>query len=92
MNDLEASIESLKEEIDKQEEIKEYLRLKEIVSNDKELKKMRKDIARLTNDKKFEERNNLLKIYNSHPIIVNYNIAREEVISLLNEIKEELSD
>ena len=53
---------------------------------------MRKDIARLTSEGKNKEHDALIDIYNSHPIVVNYQQAREEVISLLNEIKNILSD
>ena len=53
---------------------------------------MRDEIARLTNENKLEERDALLSIYNSHPIVSNYELARQEVINLLNQIKDILSD
>ena len=93
MNDnLELSLENLKKELDNSPIIQEYLSLKKIIENDEELKKTREDIARLTNDNKLEERDVLLAIYNAHPIVINYEQAREEVINLLTQIKDILSD
>ena len=77
----------LKEEIDNLPEMKEYLKLKKLLENDAQLAKMRLDIARLTNEKKYEERDNLLKIYNSHPLVNNFYLAEEEIKSLLQSIK-----
>ena len=93
MNDeLELSLENLKKELDNSPVIQEYLSLKEVLENDKELKSMRDEIARLTNENKLEERDALLAIYNNHPIVSNYELARQEVINLLNQIKDILSD
>ena len=93
MNDeLELSLEKLKKELDNSPIIQEYLSLKEVLENDQELKSMRDEIARLTNENKLEERDALLSIYNSHPIVSNYELARQEVINLLNQIKDILSD
>ena len=93
MNDeLELSLEKLKKELDNSPIIQEYLSLKEVLESDEELKKMREEIARLTSEDKLEEREALLAIYNSHPIVVNYEQARQEVINLLNQIKDILSD
>ncbi len=77
----------LKEEINKLPEMQEYLRLKELLENDKELADMRKEIARLANQGKIQERDNLLKIYNSHPLVSNYYTSKEEIEKILNTIK-----
>ena len=77
----------LKEEIDNLPEMKEYLKLKKLIENDTELAKMRLDIARLANEKKYEERDNLLQIYNSHPLVNNFYLAEEEIKNLLQSIK-----
>lgn len=73
-------------------EVQEFLRLKELMASDKELANMRSDIARLTSEKKEEEKNNLIAIYNSHPIVNNYNVVREEVTNILQTIKDILSE
>ncbi len=88
MDKIDEVLTLLKGELDKNPVIQEYLTLKKRVESDPELKNMRLEIARLTNENKKEERDNLLETYNNHPIIVNYSQAREEVISLLNEIKD----
>lgn len=78
---------SLREDIDSLPEIKEYYRLKELYENDQTLKEMRRDIARLKSEGKEEERNNLLQIYNSHPLVNNYEMAKEEAECILLVIK-----
>ena len=93
MNDeLELTLNQLKDELDNSEIIQEYLSLKNTLENDEELKRLREEIARLTNENKSEEKEAILAIYNSHPIVVNYEQAREEVINLLKQIKDILSD
>ena len=92
MDNLEKTLFELKNVLDNSDIIKEYLSLKEVYENDDELREMRREIARLKSENKNEEHEALLEIYNSHPIVVNYEQAREEVISLLEEIKEVLSD
>ena len=67
-------------------EAKEYLRLKELFEKDKELAELRINIASLANEGKLEERDNLLKVYNSHPLVMNYESAKEAVKSLLETI------
>ena len=88
MDKIDEVLTLLKDELDKNPVIQEYLTLKQQVETDPELKSMRLEIARLTNENKKEKRDNLLETYNNHPIMVNYTQAREEVISLLNEIKD----
>ena len=79
---------SLRNDIDSLPEIKEYYRLRDLMENDKELSRLRIEIARLTNEGKLEERKNLLEIYNSHPLVNNYSIAMEEAKSILRTIKD----
>ena len=79
---------SLRNDIDSLPEIKEYYRLRDLMENDKELSRLRIEIARLANEGKLEERKNLLEIYNSHPLVNNYSIAMEEAKSILRTIKD----
>ena len=74
------------------EEVKEYLKLKTLLENDESLRKMRLDIARLKKENKIEERDNLLKIYNSHPLVNNFYIAKEEVKAILKNIQTMLEE
>ena len=80
--------ESLRNDIDSLPEIQEYYRLKTLMENDEELRRLRTEIARLTSEGKIEEKKNLLAIYNSHPLVNNYNIAMDEAKSILRAIKD----
>ena len=77
----------LRKEIDDLPEMKEYLKLKQLLEDNRELKNMRSDIARLTNEGKLKERDNLLSIYNSHPLVNNFYLAKEEIKTILQTIK-----
>ena len=79
---------SLRNDIDSLPEIQEHYRLRDLMENDKELSRLRIEIARLAKEGKLEERKNLLEIYNSHPLVNNYNIALEEAKSILRTIKD----
>ena len=87
MDEILNKAKEIREEVDDLPQVKEYYRLKELYENDDELKRLRGEIARLASEGKNKERKALLEIYNSHPLVSNYNQAKEEVIILLNEIK-----
>ena len=87
MDEILTKAKEIREEVDNLPQVKEYYRLKELYENDDELKRLRGEIARLASEGKNNERKALLEIYNSHPLVNNYNQAKEEVIILLNEIK-----
>ena len=78
---------SLREEIDSLSSVKEYYRLKSLYEADEELAEMRKEIARLKKEGKEEERKNLLAVYQNHPLVNNYEAAKQEAESLLLVIK-----
>ncbi len=92
MNKTDEALKNLSEELYKLPEIKEFLQLKEALEKDESLKSMRQDIARLASEGKKLEHDNLIKVYNSHPLVSNYSIARDEVVTLLTQIKDILSD
>ena len=77
----------LRRDIDSLPEVQEYYRLKKLYEEDEQLKQMRLEIARLKKDDKEEERSNLLEIYNSHPLVNNFEIAKREVESILLTIR-----
>ena len=87
MDELIKQAKLLREDIDNLPEIKEYYRLKDLYENDLGLKTMRQNIARLQSEGKEMERNNLLNLYNSHPLVSNYMIANEEAERILLVIK-----
>ena len=79
---------SLRNDIDSLPEIQEYYRLKTLMENDEELRRLRTEIARLAKEGKTEERKNLLVVYNANPLVNNYNSAMEEAKSILRAIKD----
>ena len=79
---------SLRKDIDSLPEIQEYYRLKTLIENDEELRRLRTEIARLASEGKTEERKNLLAIYNANPLVNNYSLAMEEAKSLLRAVKD----
>ena len=87
MDEIIALTKELRENIDNLPEMKEYRKLKELLENNVELKNMRSDIARLTNEGKLTERDNLLQVYNSHPLVNNFYLAKEEIKTILQTIK-----
>ena len=79
---------SLRKDIDSLPEIQEYYKLKTLMENDEELRRLRTEIARLAKEGKTEERKNLLAIYNANPLVNNYNVAMEEAKSILRAVKD----
>ena len=79
---------SLRKDIDSLPEIQEYYRLKTLMENDEELRRLRTEIARLAKEGKVEEKKNLLAIYNANPLVNNYNVAMEEAKSILRAVKD----
>jgi len=88
MDEIIEAAKQIREDIDSLPIVQEYYRLKDLYENDKELEELRREIARLTNEGKEEEKKNLLHIYENHPLVNNYNIAKEQVQELLLSIKE----
>lgn len=86
MSDVINLAKELRKELDTYPLIEEYQRYKELVNNDPEFQKMRKDIA-LNKDDPIKHKA-LLEQYNIHPLVANYNSLREEVKSLYQEICE----
>ena len=82
---------TLRKDIDSLPAVQEYYRLKSLMENDEELKRLRLEIARLAKEGKNEKRKNLLEVYNSHPLVNNFYIAEEEVKLILNSIKDILN-
>lgn len=88
MDRIDEVLNELSKEILSKEEVKEFLKNKELLENNKELQGLRKQIAILTNENNLDKRDELIKVYNSNPLVINYQNSREEVIEILNSIKE----
>lgn len=82
----------LKDEINKEELVKQYLYLKQLIENDKPLMDLRKKIAfyKSINDKDNYEK--YLSIYNLHPLINNFYLLKDEVKDFLYEIREQIHE
>ena len=86
MNESIKLAKELKEEILKEPLIVEYLRVKELVEKDDEINSLKKQIALAKAHKDNDLHKSLLDRYNNHPLVVNYNVLKEEVNEYLLEI------
>lgn len=103
MNRIDELLCSLKEELNNEECVKEYFYYKNLVENDPLIKELdeqvrfhQKEMCKNKNDDEiyFKEKEiyeELKKQFDNNPILINYQIARDEVFSLLVDIKKLLS-
>ena len=76
----------LKKELDSLPLFQEYKRIKELVDNSKELKSLKAEIVKSSNDK--DKHKELLDRYNNHPLVANFQELESEVSDYLREICE----
>ena len=76
----------LKNELDSLPLFQEYKRVKNLVDSSDEIKELKAEIAKSSNNK--DEHKELLDKYNNHPLIVNLNELESEVSDYLREICE----
>lgn len=103
MNKFENTLESLQKELFKEQCVKEYFYYKNIIEDDNKLKKLdeelrfhQKEMCKNKNNdeiykKEKEAYEKAKKLFDENPILINYQIAKEEVFSLLVDIKSLLS-
>ena len=103
MNKLDELTSSFKEELYNEECVKEYFYYKKIVDNDPTIKELddqvrfhQKEMCKNKDNDEvyFKEKaiyEDLKKKFDNNPILINYQIARDEVFSLLVDIKKLLS-
>ena len=103
MNSFDELISSLKEELYNEECVKEYFYYKQIVENDSSIKELdeqvrfhQKEMCRNKDNDEvyFREKaiyEELKRKFDNNPVLINYQIARDEVFSLLVDIKKLLS-
>ena len=83
MNDpVEIALE-IRDKISELPETKEYLRLKEIIDNDEEIQALQKEIISLQNADKKDEAKELFNKLNSMPIIIDFQIVKEQLADTL---------
>ena len=103
MNKIDELISSISDELKQEECVKQYFYFKNIVENDEELKKLDSEV-RFHQKEMCKNKNNLdvfekeKALYeelknklDNNPILINYQIAKDEVFSLLVDIKNVLS-
>lgn len=73
--------------IEQTPEYKEYMKNKELLENSKDVKELKQNIANLRAKGKLEEANNLQKLYDSHPLVNNYEASKDELYRLLKTIE-----
>ena len=76
----------LKAEIDKEPVVIEYKRIKSLIDCNEELQELKRQIALAKAHKDNDLHKSLLAKYNNHPLIINYQVLKEEVSGLLQEI------
>lgn len=69
-------------------EVQEYLKLKKIIENDEELKDIRKKIVELKSKDLLEEAKNLQEIHDTHPLVHNFYLLKEELRNILQMVKD----
>ena len=99
MNKIDSLLSEIKKELYSEPCIQEYLRLKEVIAKDEKLLALDKEVKlhqRLmcenrNNKEVFEKEKDLYekanKEFDSNPVVVNFKNVKEEVYSLLNEVK-----
>lgn len=103
MTNLDELMSSISDELKQEECVKQYFYFKNIVDNDEELKQLESDVRfhqkemckNKNNPEVFEKEKALYEELknklDNNPILINYQIAREEVYSILVDIKNVLS-
>ena len=103
MTNLDKVLNDFKNELFNEECVKEYFYYKNLVENDESIKVLDEEVRyhqkemcknKDNNEEYFKEKEiyeKLKKELDSNPILVNYQIAKEEVFSLLVDIKHILS-
>ena len=103
MTNLDELISSISDELKQEECVKQYFYYKNIVDNDEELKQLDSDVRfhqkemckNKNNPEVFEKEKALYEELknklDNNPILINYQIVREEVYSILVDIKNVLS-
>ena len=99
MNKVEEELLKTKESLFSLPQVKEYLRVRDLVNKDQEIASLRQNVIKYRKEmkdnfgnddayflakQKLEETEKKL---NSHPLIVNFENLKEEILDLLNEVK-----
>ena len=73
--------------IEETAEYQEYIKNKELLENNEDVRELKHNIANLKAQGKLEEAKNLEKLYNAHPLVNNFEISKEALYNLLKTIQ-----
>ena len=73
--------------IDETPEMKEYLKNKELLENNKDVYELKQKIANLKAQGKLAEAKNLEDIYSNHPLVNNFEASKDALYELLKTIE-----
>ena len=73
--------------IDETPEMKEYLKNKELLENNNDVYELKQNIANLKAQGKLAEAKNLEDIYNTHPLVNNFEASKVALYELLKTIQ-----
>ena len=73
--------------IDETPEMKEYLKNKQLLENNKDVYELKQNIANLKAKGKLTEAKNLETVYNNHPLVNNFEASKEVLYELLKTIQ-----
>ena len=73
--------------IEETPEYQEYIKNNEMLEKSEDVIELKHNIANLRAKGKLTEANNLEKLYNSHPIVNNYEVSKEVLYQLLKTIE-----
>ena len=73
--------------IEETSEYQEYIKNKELLENSEDVIQLKHNIANLRARGKLEETKNLEKLYDSHPLVNNYEASKEALYQLLKVVE-----
>ena len=73
--------------IEETAEYQEYIKNKQLLENNKDVIELKHNIANLKAQGKLEEAKNLEKLYNSHPLVNNFEVSKDALYELLKIIQ-----
>lgn len=73
--------------IEETAEYQEYIKNKQLLENNKDVIELKHNIANLKAQGKLEEAKNLEKLYNSHPLVNNFEVSKETLYQLLKTVE-----
>ena len=73
--------------IEETNEFKEYIKNKEMLENSQDVIELKHNIANLRAKGKYIEASNLVKLFNAHPVVNNYEVSKAALYELLKTIE-----